>query len=98
MTFSSIRLQHFRSYSDSSFEFGEGVNIVVGPNASGKTNLLEALAVACRGASFRAKDTELIKFEQPWSRIDTESSLEDRTVKLERHNEEVVTKSFVIDD
>ncbi|PIZ62412.1 DNA replication/repair protein RecF, partial [Candidatus Saccharibacteria bacterium CG_4_10_14_0_2_um_filter_52_9] len=36
-----LRLQNFRSYKDSSFELSPGVNIIVGPNASGKTNLLE---------------------------------------------------------
>ena len=41
----SLRLQNFRSYGDESFEFGTGVNIIVGPNASGKTNLLEAVLI-----------------------------------------------------
>jgi DNA replication and repair protein RecF len=46
MAISSIRLQNFRSYTlDESFEFEPGVNIIVGPNASGKTNLLEAVLV-----------------------------------------------------
>ena len=31
-----LRLQNFRSYTDDLFEFEPGVNIVVGPNASGK--------------------------------------------------------------
>ena len=37
-----IHLENFRSYINESFEFTPGINIVVGPNASGKTNLLEA--------------------------------------------------------
>ena len=49
---SNVRLQHFRSYKDSAFEFGDGVNIIVGPNGSGKTNLLEALLVLARGGSY----------------------------------------------
>jgi DNA replication and repair protein RecF len=40
-----IQLQNFRSYKNDSFEFSSGVNIIVGPNASGKTNLLEAVLV-----------------------------------------------------
>lgn len=79
----NIRLQKFRSYADQSFEFDGGVNIIVGPNASGKTNLLEAILVLCRGNSYRAKDTELVQFDQPWSRLDayTDAGVE-RTVKL----------------
>jgi DNA replication and repair protein RecF len=67
---SDIRLQHFRSYRDSAFEFSSGVNIIVGPNASGKTNLLEALLVVGRGGSYRASDAELIAFGAPWARLD----------------------------
>ena len=66
----NLRLQHFRSYADASFEFGAGVNIIVGPNASGKTNLLEAVLVTARGGSYRVNDADLIGFEQPWSRLD----------------------------
>lgn len=78
-----LRLQDFRSYRDASFEFGEGVNIVVGPNASGKTNLLEALLVLARGSSYRAKDQELVRFNRPWSRLDShEDSGGRRSVKI----------------
>ena len=80
-----LRLQNFRSYGDASFELSPGVNIVVGPNASGKTNLLEALLVIGKGSSYRAKDTELIEFNKPWARLDVD--LIDggkRTVKVVR--------------
>jgi len=80
----SIRLQYFRSYADASFEFGEGVNIIVGPNASGKTNLLEAILLAARGASYRARDAELIRFAAPWARIDANTANSTRIVKIER--------------
>lgn len=78
-----LRLQDFRSYKDESFELSPGVNIIVGPNASGKTNLLEAVLVLARGASYRAKDGELIRFGRPWARLDghAENNLR-RTVKI----------------
>jgi DNA replication and repair protein RecF len=78
-----LRLQQFRSYSDSSFELSPGVNIVVGPNASGKTNLLEALLLLARGVSYRAKDSELVRFNKPWTRLDAHlSDGNQRTVKI----------------
>lgn len=77
-----VRLQHFRSYGDDSFEFGPSVNIIVGPNASGKTNLLEAILVLARGSSYRAHDAELVKFDQPWARLDALVDNDQRTVKL----------------
>jgi len=78
----NIRLQQFRSYQDSSFEFDNGVNIIVGPNASGKTNLLEAILVVSRGSSYRAHDAELVAFNHPWARLDSLTDSGDRTIKL----------------
>lgn len=92
-----IRLQKFRSYSDESFEIDPGVNIIVGPNASGKTNLLEAILMTCLGASYRAKEADLIQFEQPWARIDARTPTGTRTIKL-IGDTTVVKKEFVIDD
>ena len=78
-----LRLQNFRSYKDETFELSPGVNIIVGANASGKTNLLEGILVMARGSSYRAKDAELICFDQPWARIDsnTDNGIA-RTVKI----------------
>jgi DNA replication and repair protein RecF len=91
-----LRLQHFRSYSDDSFEFSPGVNIVVGPNASGKTNLLEAVLVAARGNSYRVKDGELIQFDEPWARLDAHLANNTlRTVKVV--SEPRPSKSYEID-
>lgn len=78
-----LRLQNFRSYKDSSFELNPGVNIIVGPNASGKTNLIEAILVLATGSSYRAVDKELIKFDKPWARIDGDlNNNTRRTVKI----------------
>jgi DNA replication and repair protein RecF len=78
----SIRLQQFRSYMDDSFEFKSGVNIIVGPNASGKTNLLEALLVLARGTSYRVHDQDLVMHDQSWARLDASVDNDARTMKL----------------
>lgn len=98
MIFTDIRLQNYRSYKDQSFELNKGVNIVVGPNAAGKTNLLEAIMVASSGRSYRAKDTTLINSESTWARIDlhtTDNEL--RTVKIQTDQVGKVLKTFEID-
>src|ERR1700693_1645566 len=92
----SIRLQNFRSYRDDSFEFEPGVNIIVGPNASGKTNLLEAVMLLARGGSYRARDAELIQFDKPWARLDGNFQKQTRIVKIESSNG-LTTKTFDID-
>jgi DNA replication and repair protein RecF len=79
----NIRLQNFRSYTDFSFEFEAGANIIVGPNASGKTNLLEAVMVLAQGSSYRAKSAELIKHNAEWARLDGYFEKQSRTVKIE---------------
>ncbi len=68
----NLRLQNFRSYRDASFELSPGVNIIVGPNASGKTNLLEAILVLAIGSSYRAKDSDMVRFNAPWARVDAQ--------------------------
>lgn len=91
-------MQNFRSYLDESFEFDEGVNIVVGPNASGKTNLLEAVLVLTRGNSYRVKDRELLKHGKPWARVDGYFSPHARTVKLKlAENTERVEKTYQLE-
>ncbi len=74
MILTSARLQNFRSYSDSSFEFEPGVNIIVGPNASGKTNLLDALYLTATGVTIRPNKDFLIQTNKPWSRLDVLTS------------------------
>lgn len=97
MAIQNIRLQNFRSYKDESFEFGNGVNIVVGPNGSGKTNLLEAIQLAAIGSSYRVDDVDLIRFHEPWARLDVESDTGSRTIKLIKDGERA-KKSYVFDD
>jgi DNA replication and repair protein RecF len=92
-----LRLQHFRSYTDASFELDAGVNIIVGPNASGKTNLLEAVLVVARGSSYRANDAELVQFEAPWARLDADTATGARTVKLQSGPAGKWLKTFDID-
>lgn len=80
----SLRLQNFRSYVDASFEFGERVNIIVGPNGSGKTNLLEAVQVVAIGGSYRVRDADLLHHGSSWARLDANllAGGSSRTIKI----------------
>ena len=54
----------------------------MGPNASGKTNLLEAVIALGIGSSFKAKDNELIQFNRPWARLEGNFDSHVRTLKI----------------
>lgn len=94
----SLRLQNFRSYVDYALEFDGGVNIIIGQNGSGKTNLLEALLVACRGSSYRAKDIDLVHHEKDWARTDAYLGTNEHRVAKIQIKEDKSIKSFEIDD
>jgi DNA replication and repair protein RecF len=65
----SIYLQNFRSYKKSEFSF-ESTTLVVGPNTSGKSNLVEAIYLLSTGKSFRTdKDTQMLKFSEEVGRV-----------------------------
>jgi len=93
----SIRLQHYRSYQDDSFEPDPAVNIIVGPNASGKTNLLESILVSAQGKSYRNSDEDLIRHQSEWGRVDIQLDDGSRILKLRRQNSKT-NKQFVIGD
>lgn len=95
--FTSLRLQNFRSYIDYAIELNPGVNIVVGPNASGKTNLLESLLVVCGSPSFRTAYDNLINNKKSWARIDSSNNEGTRVVKLKFKND-ILDKSFEINE
>jgi DNA replication and repair protein RecF len=89
-------LRHFRSYTDYVVEFDQGVNIVVGPNGSGKTNLLEALYVLSTGSSFRGQDRDLLKRGEEWFRLEGYVG-DDQRVMTYRVSGETVEKQYVLD-
>lgn len=65
MHINRMRLVNYRNYKDVSPVFSPETNILYGDNGQGKTNLLEAIFLMCRGYSHRASRTrELIGFDQ----------------------------------
>lgn len=66
MKLNSLELSDFRNYSKLSVEFGSQKNFLIGNNAQGKTNLLEAIYLSCISKSFRTRfEKEAIQFSKP---------------------------------
>ncbi len=71
MKVTELSLRQFRNLSDASFSPGEGINILYGDNAQGKTNLIEAIYLFTGLKSFRsARDAQLIEHGRDFSRLD----------------------------
>lgn len=65
MNVKGIRLINFRNYHSINIGFNKNINIFIGKNAQGKTNLLEAIYMCSTGKSFRTnKDKDIIHFEK----------------------------------
>ena len=94
---STITLQNFRSYKNHFFEISSSTTLITGRNGAGKTNLLEAVAVLCRGKSFRSVDEELITKDQLWCRIDGVVDGHTRNIRLKKENSSV-QKMYEIDN
>lgn len=78
-----LRLQNFRNYDDYMLELDKGVNIVVGPNASGKTNLLEAIYMVSKAKTFRGRNKETVQDGKEWARVDAHSTAGERVLKVQ---------------
>lgn len=64
MYVSSIRLRNYRNYENQIINFDKGMNIVIGNNGEGKTNLLESIYLLSTTRSHRIDDNkELIRFD-----------------------------------
>jgi len=73
MKINNIKLQNYRNYSMLDINFFDGINIIQGKNAEGKTNLLEAIFFCSIGKSLRvSREKEVIKFGEDFAKINLE--------------------------
>lgn len=65
-----LRLNDFRNFSSKIVEFSDKVTLIVGPNASGKTNILESLFLLSTGRSFKARvEEEMVNYKRDLARV-----------------------------
>lgn len=70
MRIKKLELINFRNYTQCEIAFGDGLNIIEGKNAQGKTNLLEAIYYFAIGKSFRAsREKEVIAWDKDIAKI-----------------------------
>lgn len=97
MQIKTLQLTNWRNHKSYDFKFN-GITILVGPNASGKTNFLEAIYYLACGRSFRAKDESLVSWDADFARVLGKTMKGDKNeellVVLEKHDK--ITKTTKI--
>ena len=79
-----LTLENYRNLSTVHFSPFDGINVIYGNNAQGKTNLIEALWLFCGQKSFRgSKDSELVAFEKEKAKLSLDFFSGDRQQKAE---------------
>jgi DNA replication and repair protein RecF len=74
----TVATTHFRNLADAAVSLAEGINLFVGGNGQGKTNLLEAIYLFKFGRSFRAaRETEMIRFGEAFCRVEASCTFRD---------------------
>jgi DNA replication and repair protein RecF len=97
MIFSHVAITNFRNIKRLTFSPDAGMNLFIGRNGQGKSNLLEALDFISTGRSFRtSKEGELIAWNQDFARIESEFTAGDDvsviTLALVREGEHIRKK------
>lgn len=70
MEFKKLRLADFRNHPKKELSFSGKTTLIVGPNAAGKTNLLESIYLLASGKSLRAEvESEMIAYAQDLARV-----------------------------
>lgn len=84
MRVTSVRLKNFRNYEACSFAPCAGVTVLMGDNAQGKTNALEAIYLTCAGRSHRTRqDRELVRWGADWASVYVEAQRRDGSHQVE---------------
>ncbi|MBF0143282.1 MAG: DNA replication/repair protein RecF [Magnetococcales bacterium] len=84
MLLRQLRVRHFRNIDSATLAFAEGLNLLVGDNGQGKSNLLEAVGLLATGRSFRGASPQVMRQEgAPWFALRAETSSRDVTHRLE---------------
>ncbi len=98
MIIKSLELTNFRNYENLKLDFSNGVNILYGDNAQGKTNILEAIYVSATTKSQKgSKDREMIHLEKEESHLRMYLERDGIERKIDLHLRKGKAKSAAID-
>ena len=86
MIIETLELKNYRNYDHLKLELSPGTNIFFGDNAQGKTNVLEAIFLACTSKSYRiTQDRDLIQFGHDEAHIKMETRKRKVPYRVDMH-------------
>jgi len=84
MNINRIYLKHFRNYREETVRFTPNINVLIGQNGQGKTNILEAIYYLATGKSYRVhREQELIQWGETGFLLKGDFTIAGRPVSLE---------------
>lgn len=84
MHIKQLKLKNYRNYQHLDISFDNKINVIIGENAQGKTNLMEAIYVLAFSRSYRTpRERELIKWEEDYAKIEADIMKKNRKLPLE---------------
>ena len=98
MFIDKLALNNFRNYDEEEISFSEGINILYGDNAQGKTNVLEAIYMTATTKSHRGnRDKEIIQFGFDEAHIRADIKKNDIGHRIDMHLRKNKSKGVAID-
>lgn len=98
MYINNLALLNYRNYESAEITFSDGINILYGDNAQGKTNILESIYMIGTTKSHRgSKDKEVIRFGESDCHIRAEVSKQDMNRRIDMHLKKNKSKGIAID-
>ncbi|MBC7387620.1 MAG: DNA replication and repair protein RecF [Opitutaceae bacterium] len=99
MHLKSLQLLNFKNHTNFCNEFSEKLNLITGPNGTGKTNLLDAIHFICNTKSaFISSDNLAIQHEQDFFRIEGHFNEDQKNIKVECVCQQLERKLFLVDN
>jgi len=94
-----LKIRNFRNFKKIDYKPSPGLNILVGDNAQGKTNLLEAIYVLATGSSFRkTADAHLLRFGEAGFALEGQYEIGEREIQAFLEYSQNGNKNFLINN
>ncbi|NCU37954.1 DNA replication and repair protein RecF [Candidatus Saccharibacteria bacterium] len=98
MKLQQLRVRNFRNHQDITCVFSPSVTTIHGMNGAGKTSLLEAIHIICRGSSFKGSDKDIIGSNHEWYHVESlDNTLYTRSYLYDARTSKKI-KHYTVDD